>query len=854
MKFEDDIRKNLGKLPASLEETYSQIWNEILQGTALEKEVTRKALVWIMCSRQLFNREAWAEASYWPAPVPIDGIDTLFDLCRNLVIWDHQLDRVVFAHLSVQEYLETRVFSIVDANSIAAEACLSFFNSTTQWTAVDGAIIPSPAERRFVVYSTAYWADHVESSYDRQQHMSKQLYDLLQHFLGSWAKPGQGYCRWLQIAGVLCKDPSNPPETYQLRSILPHLEMIPPNPLFALSYFSFGVELKQHWEHGSFDVNCKNSVGETLLLVASGRGNEWVSTFLLANGADVNAGTSGYTRNPLMAAIRGGHGATVANLLDHGADVSANDGHYMTVMDAALQEGKKAVMETILARDTSIEITEDILKDVAGNRSNGKEIMEALLASGGNLKITEAVLRNAVTNKTWGKQMIGMLLAKDANIRITEGVVMDTAWTWWAQPIMEILLARDPNIEITKSITRAASINSHGGMEMMEMLLAKEPTAVIATPVVEAIVGTFKMRMLEVLLARDGGIEVTEELVTAAAGNQTGDQGVIEMLLARDPNIKITEGVVVAAAGNGNKEILEMLLARDAGIGITEAVVAAAAGSRKLAAEIVEMLLVRDPRIKITESTMKAAAGNLIAGKRVVEMLLAKDPTIEITKDVMNAATNGYRGGQDIIPVLLARNTTIKITEDVMTAAAKYWSSKHMTELLLARDPSLKTTEAVLTAAASNPFYGQQVVEMLLAGDENIKITESVVKAAAGNSSGGGKAIMELLFARDSSLKVTEEIVAVAAGNSSNGIAMMEMLLARDADIKVTEAIKMAAKGNRSCGARIMKMLHPRARLSQAETIAPKPQSVVEVEVTSFSFNGTDPLNPPPSEGGTNTA
>jgi hypothetical protein len=53
---------------------------------------------------------------------------------------------------------------------------------------------------------------------------------------------------------------------------------------------------------------------------------------------------------------------------------------------------------------------------------------------------------------------------------------------------------------------------------------------------------------MELLLARDANVEITEAVVTAAAGNTRGKE-VMELLLARDPNVEITEAVVTAAAG-----------------------------------------------------------------------------------------------------------------------------------------------------------------------------------------------------------------------------------------------------------------------------------------------------------------
>lgn len=51
--------------------------------------------------------------------------------------------------------------------------------------------------------------------------------------------------------------------------------------------------------------------------------------------ADVNAGKSRYAANPLMAAIQGQNVQVVVTLLDHGANVGANDCHFTNTLQAA---------------------------------------------------------------------------------------------------------------------------------------------------------------------------------------------------------------------------------------------------------------------------------------------------------------------------------------------------------------------------------------------------------------------------------------------------------------------------------------------------------------------------------------
>jgi hypothetical protein len=55
---------------------------------------------------------------------------------------------------------------------------------------------------------------------------------------------------------------------------------------------------------------------------------------------------------------------------------------------------------------------------------------------------------------------------------------------------------------------------------------------------------------MELLLQRDATIEITEAIVTAAAGNWDSGKEVMELLLQRDATIEITEAIVTAAAGN----------------------------------------------------------------------------------------------------------------------------------------------------------------------------------------------------------------------------------------------------------------------------------------------------------------
>ncbi|KAK4182058.1 hypothetical protein QBC35DRAFT_468368, partial [Podospora australis] len=149
--------------------------------------------------------------------------------------------------------------------------------------------------------------------------------------------------------------------------------------------------------------------------------------------------------------------------------------------------------------------------------------------------------------------------------------------------------------------------------------------------------------VLRILVAINS-MEITEEVVRAAAGNWRNGKEVMTLLLEkRGDDFKITEEVVKAAAGNtGNgKEVMALLLEKQGDdIQITEEVVKAAAGNPWNGKEVMALLLEkRGDDFKITEEVVKAAAGNPWNGKEVMALLLEKrGDDIEITEEVVKAA------------------------------------------------------------------------------------------------------------------------------------------------------------------------------------------------------------------------
>ena len=795
LKTKDAIRKKLGKLPKSLEETYRKIYDTISREDSEELEVTKRALMWLMCSRRPLSSQEWASVSYWPELADQDtGADPLLEMCHNLVAVDNQSQVVRFAHLSVQEYLEKLDdFTVEKTNSMAARFCLSVLLS-------DDISIPSLLGEAYD-YSAGYWMEHAS-----QCTGSQDVLDLLRSFLGKPAKPGRAYCNWFRLASVAI--PSRGRSRFRaaanfehLHVSFEHLHSEPLNPVFAVCYFRLGAGLQDFWDWDAFDIDSRNGCGDTLIYIASLTGNEQIVKYLLENGADVNTPSWKHRKdfqNPLMAAITHFQARIAVTLLNYGGSVGfPGEGFHRNTLEFAAEHGDEYVVEAIINRGCNTKVTEVILVAAAGNSHHGGNVLKILLARDSTVEITEAVLLAAAKNST--EKALESLLACDSTIQITEAILSAAAENW-NKKVLEMLLARDSTIQITDAVLSAAVRNS--GTGVLELLLARGSTIQITEAVLSVAAENLNKRSLEMLLAHDPTIQITEAVLSAAVRNSSID--VLELLLARGSSIQITEAVLLVAAKNRYTNTLEILLAHDSTIQITDAILSAAAGSPST--DALGMLLACDSAIQITEAVLLVAAKNPFAS--ALGMLLAYDYTIQTTETLLSAATEN--SSTKDLEALFARDSAIQTTDALLSAAAESGSGKAL-EVLLARDSTIQITEALLSAVAEH--CNEKALEMLLARDSTILITEAILSEAVGSSS---SKVLEMLLARDPTIQITETVLSVAAGNHSTEA--LEMLLARDSTIQITKTVLSVAAGNHSTEA--LEMLLARGSTIQiAETV-----------------------------------
>ncbi|MCX6774436.1 MAG: ankyrin repeat domain-containing protein [Candidatus Micrarchaeota archaeon] len=122
-------------------------------------------------------------------------------------------------------------------------------------------------------------------------------------------------------------------------------------------------EAKDAIEKGA-DVNAKDNLGMTALMIASSKNMFHICTLLMENGANLEArDISGYT--PLMHAAAEGHTEVCLRLIKKGADVNARNGNDWTALMLAAQQGRFGVCGLLVEMGAEVDAKNNVGVDAA---------------------------------------------------------------------------------------------------------------------------------------------------------------------------------------------------------------------------------------------------------------------------------------------------------------------------------------------------------------------------------------------------------------------------------------------------------------------------------------------------------
>ncbi|KAI5782140.1 hypothetical protein FPQ18DRAFT_283943, partial [Pyronema domesticum] len=167
---EGDVRRSLQTLPDTLADAYNDIYNHIIAQKGDTPQLALNAFRWIQCSYEPLRTETLLDAI--TVEVGRSGefsrkdtihANNLLKLCQNLLVLDERLNVFRFAHLSVEEYLETKPeLSKASSHTAIAKGCLSLLCTPSSWDDYNNVTTGEGqyGDRHLLLYSVVFWPWH----------------------------------------------------------------------------------------------------------------------------------------------------------------------------------------------------------------------------------------------------------------------------------------------------------------------------------------------------------------------------------------------------------------------------------------------------------------------------------------------------------------------------------------------------------------------------------------------------------------------------------------------------------------------------------------------------------------------
>jgi ankyrin repeat protein len=467
LELEIDIRTCLEKLPEGLGKAYSEIFEQIRKKPGSEPKTAHRAFQWIMCSEEPLRPEQLVAAvcqdpendSFTEIYVDIGFV---LKACNNLLVVDLQ-GICRFSHLSVQEYLEEKVWTISQANSYVAKICLMALNDSKldQERAVFA---------RLIRYMNKHWYKHVRKHSENVN--DDRLSTLLEQFFGSMDESGPAYRRW----HANCQSQQLPIRNFG--------ELNPSSSSsFAVCLFGIFELLSSWWEAGFANVEQRNGEGTSLVQIAATEGSFAATKALIELGADANAQGRGRYGNALQAASAEGHDKTVELLLSKGADVNAQGGVCGNALQAASGGGHDKTVELLLSKGADVNAQGGGYGNALQAASHGghDKTVELLLSKGADINAQERYYGNALQAASRGghDKTVELLLSKGADVnaqgRRYYGNALQAASVRGHDKTVELLLSKGADVSAQGgrygNALQAASAEGHD--KIVELLLSK---------------------------------------------------------------------------------------------------------------------------------------------------------------------------------------------------------------------------------------------------------------------------------------------------------------------------------------------------------------------------------------------
>ncbi|KAI5790570.1 hypothetical protein FPQ18DRAFT_277531, partial [Pyronema domesticum] len=182
-RTEGNVKDNLKTLPDTLATAYDDIYKRIIAQKGDAPQLALNAFRWIQCSYEPLRAETLLDAitvevgrsGEFSRKAPIKA-NELITACQNLLILDERLHVFRFAHLSVEEYLETKPeLSKASSHTEIAKGCLSLLCTPGSWDDYNNVRTGEGEykDRHLLLYSVVFWPWHFSHCEDVKKKKKK---------------------------------------------------------------------------------------------------------------------------------------------------------------------------------------------------------------------------------------------------------------------------------------------------------------------------------------------------------------------------------------------------------------------------------------------------------------------------------------------------------------------------------------------------------------------------------------------------------------------------------------------------------------------------------------------------------
>jgi hypothetical protein len=385
MCTEGDVRGSLQTLPDTLTEAYNDIYRSITSQKGSAPRLALNAFRWIQCSYEPLRTETLLDAitvevgrsGEFSRKAPIKA-NNLLRICQNLLILDESLNVFRFAHLSVEEYLESQPqLRKADSHAEIAKGCFSLLCTPGSWGDYEEVRIEEGGyrDRHLLSYSVLFWPWHFSHCADVNG--CQTLTGLWNTFLSE-----RNYQQWLNYHRKWVQHAAWLTDTFWRRVHYWHNGA--DNILFLVCVFGLSRMFTSVFESTRHDL--KADLGR-ILLISSDLGDLNITPLLIDNGADVSA-TNEYRETPLHLASREGHEGMAQLLIDSGADVSATDKYGQTPLHLASRDGHEGVARLLIDWGADVSATTEEDGETPLHLASNEGVAQLLIDRGADFSAT----------------------------------------------------------------------------------------------------------------------------------------------------------------------------------------------------------------------------------------------------------------------------------------------------------------------------------------------------------------------------------------------------------------------------------------------------------------------------------